>query len=178
MFWAALLSLGVVLLTLIAPELARTGILRGDTYREEMFGWIWSGVGREVSPALFLPEHALHLVAFIVLTWVSGGYLGLVLGALLVAYMSYFVGAYAGSSGHPVLGAVVAWVPWSVIRVAAFILLGALFSRPLWARRIWPFEGREYKLLGLALFGIAADITLKVLLAPAYGLFLRRLASS
>jgi hypothetical protein len=178
MAWTVLLSTGVIFLTLIWPEVAREGILRGDSYRDEMFGWIWTGTGREVTPSAFLPEHALHLVAFVVLTWVSGGYLGLVLGALLVAYMSYFVGSYAAESGNVLVGSIVAWVPWSVVRVASFVMLGALFSRPLWSRAVWPFSGRDLRFLLLALAGIVVDVTLKILLAPAYGHFLRRLAGS
>jgi len=114
----------------------------------------------------------------VVLTWATGGYLGLALGAALVAYMSYFVGSYAAASGHPFLGSAAAWVPWSVLRVCAFVLLGALFSRPLLVRRVWPFGSREYRLMALALSGILADIVIKALCAPAYGVFLRQMARS
>jgi hypothetical protein len=154
----------------------REGILRGEPYRQEMFGWIATGIGPESDWRRFLPQHLLHLAVFVVLTWLSGGYLGLSLGALLVAYMSYFVGAYAEASGHPLLGPLVAWVPWSVIRVFAFVLLGALFSRPLLVRRAWPFEALEYRLMGLGAAGIATDILMKTLLAPTYGTLLRQLA--
>ncbi|HUO86707.1 MAG TPA: hypothetical protein VM617_04890, partial [Thermoanaerobaculia bacterium] len=123
MAWAGLLSLGVVLLVYLAPEAAVRGIVNGEPYRDEMFGWIASGEGREVTPSRFLPEHLLHLGLFVLLTWVSGGYLGLVLGAFLVAYMSAFVGSYAVAVDALVLGPLVAWVPWSVLRVAAFVLL-------------------------------------------------------
>lgn len=176
MGWAALLSLGVILAVYAFPEAAATTIVNGEPYRLEMFGWIETGSGKETTPAAFLPEHALHLAAFVVLTWLSAGYLGLVLGALLVAYMSYFVGTYAAAAGAPVVGAIAAWVPWSVVRVAAFVLLGCLFARPLLVRRAWPFERRELRLLALAAAGIAADVTIKILLAPWYGGFLRRLA--
>ena len=176
--WAWLLSLGVIVLVLWMPEAARAGIWNGETYRQEMFGWIATGIGRENDPRAFIPVHLLHLGIFLVLTWVSGGYLGLALGAALVGYMSYFVGSYAAASGHPFLGSVAAWVPWSVIRVLAFVLLGALFARPLLVRRVWPFGRREYRLMALALSGILADIVLKALCAPAYGLFLRQMASS
>jgi hypothetical protein len=176
--WAFLLSLGVIVLVLWRPEAARAGILHGEPYRREMFGWIATGVGKENDPSAFIPQHLLHLAVFLVLTWASGGYLGLVLGAALVAYMSYFVGSYAAASGHPFLGSVAAWVPWSVIRVGAFVLLGALFARPLLVRRIWPFGRREIRLMALALAGILADLALKALAAPAYGLFLRQMARS
>lgn len=178
MVWAFLLSAGVIVLTLWLPETASVGIWNGETYRQEMFGWIATGIGRENDPAAFIPQHLLHLAVFVVLVWASGGYLGLALGAALVGYMSYFVGSFAGASGHPFLGAAAAWVPWSVIRVGAFVLLGALLTRPLLLRKLWPFEKRERQLMGLAALGIVADIALKALLAPAYGRFLREMARS
>lgn len=176
MAWAALLSLGVILLVMLLPAVAAGGILHGEAYRTEMFQWIETGVGRENEPAAFIPQHLLHLGLFVLLTWASGGYLGLALGAALVAYMSFFVGSYAVEAGQPVLGALAAWVPWSVLRVAAFVLVGSVFARPLLVRRIWPFERREAALLALAATGILGDIVIKGLLAPSYGLFLRQLA--
>jgi len=176
--WAALLSLGVVLLVHFLPDAARAGILHGEDYRREMFGWVATGEAPENHPAVFIPQHLLHLALFLAATWVSGGYLGLVMGAALVDYMSYFVGSYAVASGHPALGAVAAWVPWSVLRVAAFVLLGAVVSRPLLARRIWPFTRLEYQLMVFAASGLLADILIKAALAPAYGRFLREMARS
>lgn len=176
MAWAVLLSAGVILAVLWWPEAARGGILHGEAYRQEMLGgWIRNGVAPENSPRLFIPQHLLHLGVFLLLTWASGGYLGLVLGAFLVAYMSYFVGCYAAASGHPLLGSVLAWVPWSVVRVCAFVLLGALFARPLLVRRLWPFERWEVRLMALAFAGILLDILVKALFAPSYGIFLRQL---
>lgn len=176
MLWAFLLSLGVVVLTLAWPEAARGGILNGEPYREEMFRWIATGEGREADWRAFLPQHLLHLAVFLVLTYVSAGYLGLALGAALVAYMSYFVGSYAAASGAPLLGAIAAWVPWSVVRVAAFVLLGCLLARPLLVRRPWPFERREARLFALGFAGILADILIKAAFARPYGRFLRELA--
>jgi hypothetical protein len=176
MAWACLLSAGVVLLVLWWPEAARAGILHGEDYRREMFGWIATGAAPENDPRAFIPQHLLHLGVFLLLTWASGGYLGLVLGALLVAYMSYFVGSYAAASGHPLLGSMAAWVPWSVVRVCAFVLLGALFARPLLARRAWPFERWEARLMALALAGVLVDLLVKSFFAPSYGVFLRQLA--
>ena len=171
----ALLSLGVILIVILWPEAAR-GVLHGEPYRREMFAWIETGVGRENAPAAFVPQHLLHLGAFILLTWISGGYLGLALGAALVAYMSYFVGSYAVASDHLLAGSLAAWVPWSVLRVAAFVLVGAVFARPLLVRRVWPFGRQEAMLLALAASGIAGDLLIKALVAPTYGLFLRQLA--
>jgi len=174
--WAALLSLGVISMVLLSPSLAEGAVLNGEPYRQEMFHWIDTGEGAEGEPALFLPIHALHLAVFVALTWISAGYLGLALGAVLLGYMSYFVASYAAAAGSPVLGSLLAWVPWSVIRVMAFVLLGCLFARPLVVRRPWPFGPRETRLLWLAVAGLLADVTLKALTADGYGLLLRQLA--
>lgn len=176
--WAALLSVGVILLVLLRPDWAREGILNGEPYRQEMFAWIATGEGRENDWRAFLPHHLLHLAVFLLLTWASGGYLGLVLGAFLVGYMSYFVGAYAAASGQPVLGSFAAWVPWSVLRVMAFVLFGALFARPLLVRRLWPFEHLEYRLMALAASGILADVLVKAFFARRYGELLREMVAS
>lgn len=174
--WAVLLSAGVIALVFVMPDAAREGIVNGEPYRQEMFTWINTGAGRENDWHAFLPTHLSHFAIFLVLTWISGGYLGLVLGAVLTGYMSYFVGSYAVASGQPLLGSLAAWVPWSVVRVLAFVLFGAIFAQPLLLRRIWPFGRDEHKLMALAASGLLADILLKALAARDYGLFLRQMA--
>ncbi len=175
LIWATLLSASLIALTQSAPTLAGARIVNGEPYRIEMFRWIETGVGKENDPGQFVPEHLVHLAAFAILSWLSAGYLGLALGAGLLAYMSYFVGSFALSSGHPWLGSIVAWVPWSVVRVAAFIVLGTVLARPLLQRRLFGLDRRDLAWLGAAFAGIVADLALKTLLAPSYGLFLRRL---
>jgi hypothetical protein len=181
MLWAALLSIGIIMLVMLRPALADRGILFGRVYRAEMAEWIRQGVGKEVSPSRFIPEHLLHLGAFVVLTLVSGGYLGLVLGAFLMAYMSYFVGSMAAASAQPLTAGVLAWVPWSVVRVMAFVLIGALLARPLLVRERRPsqwFGRREAWLLALGAAGIATDLVMKTLLAPWWGRLLRQFLPS
>lgn len=175
MAWAALLSTSVITLVQLRPELLAS-IFRAAPYRAEMFGWIATGAGKEVSPARWLPEHALHLVAFLILARLSAGLGGLVLGAGLVAYMSAFVGAFAAASGHPVLGAVAAWVPWSVVRVAAFVALGVACAAPAFTGRGFACDDRERRLWRLGFAGVALDGVMKATLAPAYGRFLLGLA--
>jgi hypothetical protein len=175
MAWAALLSVGVITMVAVRPLLAAKGIVHGQAYKAEMVQWVVTGAGKEVTPAQFVPEHLLHLGAFLILTTVSAGYLGLALGAFLMAYMSYFVGSLALATSRPVVAGLAAWVPWSVIRVMAFVLLGVLLARPLLMRQRWPFGRREASLFALAFAGIAADLALKTLLAPRWGLLLRDL---
>ncbi len=172
--WAVLLSAGVVVVSQVAPEAAGARIVHGAAYRDEMFSWIETGLGREGEWRSFVPQHALHLAAFVALVLVSRGYLGLVLGALLLAYMNYFVASFAAASGQPWLGVLQAWFPWSVARVLAFIALGVVLSvRP----RTTAATPAGRRLLALAAIGLLTDLLLKAWLAPAWGLWLRSLAA-
>lgn len=176
MAWAALLSVGFVTLVLALPEGAEGAVIRGEPYRQEMFQWIQTGHGAAGDPARLLPVLALHVGVFIALTWGSAGYFGLALGAVLLGSMSYFVGSYGAAVEAPWLGSLLAWLPWSVLRVMAFALLACLFTRPLLVGRFWPFEPREKWLMLLAFGGLMADVLLEALTADRYGELLRRFA--
>lgn len=175
LFWAAILSAAIVALTEELPKLAGARIVHGESYRSEMFRWIEAGIGTENEPRRYVPQHLFHLALFVLLSWVSAGYLGLALGAGLVAYMSYFVGSFALASGLPIAGALAAWVPWSIVRLVAFVAIGTICARPLLVRRLMPLGRREWRWLAAALVGIGLDLVGKALLAPTYGLFLRDL---
>lgn len=173
--WAALLSAGILVVSQAAPEAAGAHIVHGAAYRDEMFSWIETGVGREGDWRSFAPQHVLHLGVFVALVLVSRGYLGLVLGALLLAYMNYFVASFAAASGQPWLGVVQAWFPWSVARVLAYIALGVVLSvRP----RETAATPAGRRLLALAAVGLLVDLLLKAWLAPEWGLWLRSLGTA
>jgi hypothetical protein len=166
--WAILLSVGVVAFSRSFPQIAAAAVVRGESYRVEMFGWIETGVGREGDWRKFLPEHALHFGLFALLSAISAGYVGLCLGAGLMAYMNYFVAAVMGASTDPFRALTTAWFPWSVSRVLAFIAFGVLLARPLLRRSAWPYEKRHGRWLLLAAGGLVLDVLLKIALAPAF----------
>lgn len=168
--WAfALVVLGTLAMT-IAPEAAEVAVLRGETYRAEMMAWLATGEGAEGDLGRFLPIHLQRLALFLPLSLLSGGALGLVMGAVMVNFMDFFVASYAiASSGVP---AALAWFPWALCRVAAFVILGVLTAEPL-VRRVRrlkspPAPGRG-RLLWSAAGLLLADITLKAALAPFWG---------
>jgi hypothetical protein len=165
--WAAALAASVSLLTAWSPGEAGALIPRGPEYWAEMKPWLWTGEGKEARPAQFVPEHVLHLVAFGLLTLVSGGWLGLVLGAFLLGYMSFYVGQVALLADAPAVGALLAWHPWAVLRVIAFVTIGVSLARLLLERpslREWAREERLPLLAGAGLW--IADLLLKTLMAP------------
>src|SRR5262245_43111444 len=93
--WAAALAVFGTTCFLLWPGLDAGGILNGPEYRDEMFRWIRTGEGREGSLGLFLPQHALHLGAFVALSLVSASAASILMGAVLMNYMSFYVASLA-----------------------------------------------------------------------------------
>lgn len=176
--WAAALAVGGTLSFALWPRPVDAIVLNGPGYREEMFGWILTGIGREGRPALFLPQHLGHLAGFVALSLATASALSITLGAVLMNFMSFYVASLA-RAGVPAWAVVLlGWQPWAICRVAAFCTLGVILSEPLLSRILkYPYEGwpaaRPYVLAAGA--GILADWILKALLAPAWGLWLRPL---
>jgi len=184
--WATALSVAVILNTRWDPAGTEAVIWNGAAYRDEMLAWIRTGVGAESSPRLFLPQHALHYGVFLVLSALTGGVAGLVLGAVLVHYMSFYVGALflndAGANDGLRLS-LMGWPIWSIVRVVGFIAGGVamawLFTTVI--RRLkdkparWPGPASHYLSLSLAL--VILDALLKALLAHHWQVTLLRALS-
>jgi hypothetical protein len=100
------------------------------------------------------------------------------LGAALMNYMAYYAGALGASSAAPWKAMLLAWVPWALIRIAAFVTLGVVLGAPLLARVL----GFEYRLranwswIALAGAGLVTDILLKWAWAPAWREMIRNAA--
>jgi hypothetical protein len=166
--WAAAMAVCATLLSYAAPFRAGRLFVNGAAYRHEMFAWVATGVGAESSPRLFLPSHAVHAALFTALSLLSGSLLSMPMGAILINYMGHFVGALAAQSAHPVLTGCLAWVPWSVIRILSYVLLGVVLAGPVLSRLgRFPFDlGAQARWLVLAGCGLLADVGLKAMLAP------------
>jgi len=179
LLWAVFQSLAVGSATLLEPERTGAAIFRGPSYAAEMLHWVETGEGAESSPRLFLPIHARHFGAFCVLSALSAGGLGLVLGTVLLNYMNFYVAELVRASARPLVAAAFGWPIWAEVRVAGFVVCGAALAVLLpaaWSRRRGGppaprFPGRLFA-LGVAL--ILADIVLKALLAPPWQRFLLR----
>jgi hypothetical protein len=177
LLWAASLSVSLITHTARDPVAAGPGVLMGPSYRDEMFTYVESGVGRESDPGRFIPQHLLHAGIFCVATLLSGGLAGLAMGAVLVGYMSYYVGALAAGP-HPATAGLYGWPPWAILRVVAFILLGTVLARPLLLRlRGTPsapwLERTDRRILFVAAALLLTDILLKSLFATTWATLLR-----
>lgn len=175
--WAATLAVAGTITFAVWPESPERLVLNGPAYRDEMFQWIRTGVGRESSPLQFIPQHALHLAAFVVLSLATASAVSITMGAVLMNYMDFYVASLARAGTPPWAALMFGWQPWAICRVAAFSILGVVLAEPLLSRmRSYGYKGwrsaRGWILLAAGL--LVADLVLKAALAPLWAAILRR----
>jgi hypothetical protein len=104
--------------------------------------------------------------------------LAMPLGAVLMNYMGHYVGALGSASMHPWRAIALAWVPWSLLRIASFVTLGVVLGGPVLAR-VFRFEYRlaeQRRWILLAAAGLILDVVLKGALAPSWRLLIKSAA--
>ena len=176
--WAAALGVCATVFSYARTADAGRLFLHGEAYRREMFAFLLTGTGPEGDIRQFLPQHGLHAIAFSALAIGTGSLAAMPMGAALMNYMGYYVGALAASSAHPLRAVLVAWVPWSLIRIVSFVTLGVVLAGPVLGR-LFGFQyslGQQRRWIGLALAGLVADVILKWALAPAWRDMIRHAA--
>jgi hypothetical protein len=178
LIWAAALAVSATVISYLDPATAGGLFLRGEAYRREMFEYIATGHGREGDVRAFLPMHVAHAGVFCGLAIATGATLAMPLGALLMNYMAYYVGALAAVSTHPLKVMILAWVPWALIRVASFVTLGVVLGGPVLGR-VLGFEfrlGAQRRWIAAASGGLVLDVLLKWLLAAPWREMIRAAA--
>jgi hypothetical protein len=179
-WWAAALAIVGTIAFVWWPEPIGRTVVNGPHYKSEMFSWIRTGRGAEGNIRLFLPEHLVHLGAFLVVGLGTGSAGAILMCAVLMNYMSYYVAALAKAGVPPWAVTLLGWQPWAIARVAAFATLGVLLAEPLVtlvfrsARERLKANTRAAYIVA-AMSGILADWFLKFLLAPTWGRWLRSL---
>jgi hypothetical protein len=179
--WAATLAVFGTLFFTFWPQPPDALVVNGPEYRDEMFRWIRTGVGSEGSPREFLPQHLLHLLAFVVLSLATASAASICMGAVLMNYMDFYVASLARAGAPGWAATVLGWQPWAICRVAAFSILGVVLAEPLLSRLArYPYDGLRgaRRWIAIAAAGVLADWILKAALAPWWGLWLRRLLPS
>ncbi len=179
LFWAVFQSASVGVGTCLFHDRAAVTVQRGPSYAVEMIHWVRTGEGEEGSPRLYLPIHLRHYLGFCVLSVITVGAAGLVLGTWLLNYMNFYVASLVLISARPAVPALFGWPVWAELRVAGFVVTGAalaslglgLYRRMKDRKAAVRFPVRVF-LIGFGL--VAADAVLKWLLAPPWQRFLLR----
>jgi len=168
LIWAAVTTLVQILLTLGWPELIGKKIWKGIAYRQEMMTWVRTGTGPEGDIRLFLPIHIKNFVVFIVASLISGGFLGLVMGAALLGHMNFYVGSLLSQAHFSWIALLLSWPVWSVLRVVGYIMLGTALGAVIVHRQGGEKKSKILRLSFYALVLVILDVILKWALAPCY----------
>lgn len=165
--WALTLAVGLPPLGRAVPDGGARLFPGASAYAQAMLQWVRTGSGCEGEPACFLPQHALHAAVFAAATLATAGLAGLVFAAVLFGWMGAYAAALGTAAGRPALAVLLAWHPWAVIRVAAYLALGVALAEPLARRGLPTLPGRA-RWLAAGLAGLLLDVLLKATLAEAW----------
>jgi hypothetical protein len=176
LLWALTMGACAMLMSYARPAATGTLFLRADAYRVEMFEWVLTGRGAESTPSQFIPQQLGQAAIFTGLTLATGGVLSMPMGAVLMNDMGHYVGTLAARSARPAATMLLAWHPWSVIRIASFVILGVVLSAPLLSRVTHITIDRQTarRFVSVACAGLVVDIVMKALLAPTWQRMLLR----
>ncbi len=170
--WSLACTVMMILLTIYFGAGISELILKGGSYRREMYSWIATGIGEEGDPRLFVKPKIIEIAVFSALSLVSAGFLGLFLGSILLNYMNFYVGCLFLDAlpGYWWVPALFGWPIYAILRVPGYIALGIVLSRPLirlksGEKMQW---GRAGRLAALALALILLDFALKATLANRF----------
>jgi hypothetical protein len=167
LIWAAVLGISMTLIIYLFPNAAKEHILNGENYKNQMLEWVLTGIGKESTPAQFIPYHIFELIIFIILSLCSASLLSIILGAFLMNYMAYYVANLALIGKNNWL-LILGWHPWSLLRIISYVILGVVLSEPLLSKithNKYNYKPvRKYFIIAI-LFWLS-DLILKALLAP------------
>ncbi len=176
LLWAFFLIIFGTIVFSIFPQRAEEMVINGKSYRDEMFNWIKTGVGRESNPEEFIPQHLIHIGIFVIFSFVSASLLSIIMGSVMVNYMNFYVSQLILNSKNKIIPVILGWHFWSLIRVLSFVILGVILSEPMvyfLRKGKWKL-GKKKDIIFIAFSGLILDIILKALFSPLIREILKR----
>jgi len=171
--WALAVTLAMIGATLLYDGALGPLVLKGEPYRAEMFRWVATGKGPEGDISLFLAPKIRELVVFSAAAAATLGFAALLMGAILLDYMNYYVGSLilAAKPGAALQVALLAWPIYAILRVPGYVFLATALTRIVYVavkEKKVVVEPQSRKLLLYAAVLIALDFVLKSTIANAF----------
>lgn len=165
--WAILMMGGLPIAEKLSPGFCSRIAPGTGSYASSMLSWAETGDGCESTPSCFVPQHLRHAAVFAVAALITGGLGGLYFAGILFSWMGAYSAGLAAMSSSPATAVLLAWHPWAVVRVAAYIALGVVLAEPLARRGLPPLPNRRAWLIAGGL-GLLLDVVLKLAFATTY----------
>lgn len=174
--WAVATSLVALYFFVGEPRETDERVVRAAAYRRTMLDWLRTGTGPEARPFATAGAHAHELVVYVAAAVLTANLASLVLGAVLLNYMNAWVATALRAARRTGVVALLGWNLWSVVRVAAYVVIGSAAAAPLAARFGYPAPPGTIAPLAVAgAVGVVLDLVLKLALSRPCG---RRLAAA
>lgn len=152
------------------PDEADRRLLGASRYRAEMLAWLRTGRGPESRPLATARSHLVELLIYVAAALASANLLSIVMGALLLNRMNAWVATLLAAARRPWTVRLLAWNVWSLVRVAAYIMLGSACAAPLASLTGFPARNESVTLLLLlGGAGVVLDLVLKLALSRPCG---------
>jgi len=145
-------------------------VLRAEAYRARMLHWLATGVGPETRPAATAFQHLRELIWYSAAAVVTANLVSIVMGAVLLNYMNAYVATILRAAKRTGRVLVLAWNVWSLVRVVAYVLIGAAAGSPALRWMGQRTDTTTVRWLAIAgAVGVVADLVLKLTLSRRWG---------
>ena len=165
--WALGTTLASVYVFLGHPRETDERVVRAKAYREGMLEWLATRRGPEQHPAATAAAHLRETIWYTAAAVLTANVASIGMGAVLLNYMNAYVATLIRAATRTGRVLLLAWNVWSVVRVGAYVLLGAAAAGPvlrLVGRGAPPASLRALGVAAAA--GVVADLVLKLALSP------------
>jgi hypothetical protein len=151
-------------------------VMRAAPYRVSMLDWLETGNGPEKRPAATAKAHLHEAIWYTAAAIATANFASLAMGAVLLNEMNAYVATLLRAAKRTGIVLLLAWNVWSIVRVVAYVLIGAAAAAPVLRLSGWSVDPGAVRPLGLAgAIGVVVDLLLKLALSRRCG---RTLAAS
>jgi hypothetical protein len=164
--WAAGTTAASIYVFVGHPRETDERVVRAATYRAAMLAWLETGRGPEQHPVATAARHLREAIWYTAAAMATANLASIAMGAVLLNEMNAYVATLLRAATHTGVVALLSWNVWSLVRVAAYVLIGAAAAVPM--LRLFGVEagGAAPGVLAAAgAAGIAADLVLKLALS-------------
>lgn len=151
-------------------------VIRAAPYRASMLAWLETGSGPEKRPVAMALSHLREAIWYTAAAIATANLGSIAMEAVLLNEMNAYVATLLRAAKRNGTVLLLAWNVWSIVRVAAYVLIGAAAAAPVLRLSGWRVDPATVRPLALAgAIGVVVDFVLKLVLSRPCG---RLLASA
>jgi hypothetical protein len=145
-------------------------VFQAASYRASMLAWLETGRGPETRPLETAGKHLREAIGYTAAALATANYASLAMGAMLLNQMNAYVATLLRSAERTGRVLLLAWNVWSLVRVAAYVLIGAAAAAPLLRLTGGGVEVQVARILAVyGAIGLVVDLALKLALSRPCG---------